>query len=98
MYYLRKNKGHPCEVMLKIVFSKEASFALNDINFFLWGYVLQRSNNIDELKEILRHEISLITPESLHNFNNMQEFEHRLAYCQEVNDRDFDTSYYILIV
>ena len=69
------------------------SLDLTPMVFFLWGYLkhkvyFNKPNSIDELKNIIRQEIRQIAPETVHNV--LEEFTHRLAYCQEVNGKQFE--------
>lgn len=66
---------------------------LTPLDFYLWGYLKSKvyatkPRNIEELKERIRQEIQLITPEVLRSLQ--REFYHRLALCQEVNGFHFE--------
>lgn len=65
---------------------------LTPLDFFLWGYLkskvyVNRPNNIEELKIRITDEIRLIEPSVIDNV--LQEFQHRLGYCQEVRGGHF---------
>lgn len=66
---------------------------LTPMDFSLWGYLKHKvyrnkPNNIEELQNKIRHEIELITPQMIHNI--LEEFELRLACCQEANGAQFE--------
>jgi len=66
---------------------------LTPMDFFLWGYLKHRvyvnkPNSVEELKNKITYEIQQIPPEMIHNV--LEEFELRLAYCQEVNGAQFE--------
>lgn len=65
---------------------------LTPLDFFLWGYLkskvfVNRPNNMQELKERIRREVRVITPEMVGNVQ--REFIDRLGYCQAVNGAHF---------
>lgn len=66
---------------------------LNPLDFFLWGHLksvvyTRRPHNLDELQQRIIEGMQLIREETLANV--IQEFVHRLAYCQEVNGNHFE--------
>lgn len=65
---------------------------LTPLDFFLWGYLKSKvyktkPENIDILKDRIRSECELISPETIQNVRN--EFYLRLGCCQEVNGQHF---------
>lgn len=66
---------------------------LTPLDFFLWGYLkskvyVTKPNDIEDLKQRIRHEIRQITPEMLRNVRDA--FYFRLALCQERNGAHFE--------
>ena len=66
---------------------------LTPCDYFLWGYLKTRvyttkPNNVDDLKARIRNEVRRITPQMIRNVRN--EFETRLALCQEVGGAQFE--------
>lgn len=66
---------------------------LTPLDFYLWGYLkgkiyATRPRDIEELKQRIRIEIQLITPDVLRSLQT--EFYHRLGLCQEVNGFHFE--------
>lgn len=66
---------------------------LTPVDYFLWGYLknkiyAEKPNNIDDLKEKIRHEIRNITPEIVDNVQ--KEFILRLGHCLAVNGQHFE--------
>lgn len=66
---------------------------ITPLDFFLWGYLkskvyLNRPNNIDDLKERIRQEIRLISPEVIENVQ--RETLNRLQKCLEVNGQQIE--------
>lgn len=66
---------------------------LTPLDFFLWGYLknkvyVTKPTNIEDLKESIRHETSLILPEMLEKVKN--EFYNRLGFCQETRGAHFE--------
>ena len=66
---------------------------LTPLDYFYWGYLKDRvyktkPQNLDELRQRIIDESALIPPEMIQNAINA--FYHRLAYCQEVNGKQFE--------
>lgn len=66
---------------------------MTPLDFFLWGHIKNvvyknRPQNIEELQERIRHEISTIPPNTL--LDSLQNFVQRIHYCQEVNGEHFE--------
>jgi hypothetical protein len=66
---------------------------LTPLDFFLWGYIkskvyVNRPQNLQNLKDRIRHEMSLITPEVIRNV--LDECVRRFAYCQETDGGHFE--------
>lgn len=66
---------------------------LTPLDFFLWGHLKNmvyknRPNHLEDLKERIRHECRLITPQMLQNVVNA--FYYRLGYCQMVQGHQFE--------
>lgn len=66
---------------------------LTPLDFFLWGYIkskvyVNRPQNLQDLKDRIRHEMSLITPQVIRNV--LDECVRRFAYCQETDGWHFE--------
>lgn len=66
---------------------------ITPLDYFLWGYLKSkvfktRPENVEVLKERIRQECRLISPQVLENVRN--EFYYRLGYCQQVNGQHFE--------
>lgn len=66
---------------------------MTPLDFFLWGHIKNlvyknRPQNIEELQDRIRHEISMISPNTL--LDSLRNFVQRLHYCQEVNGGHFE--------
>lgn len=66
---------------------------MTPLDYFLWGYLKSKiySNkpiNINDLKNRIMHEINKISAEMLQNV--LEEFQHRLFVCQEMNGLQFE--------
>lgn len=66
---------------------------ITPLDFFLWGYLkskvyVNRPNNIDDLKERIRQEIRLISPEVIENVQ--RETLYRIQKCLEVNGQQIE--------
>ncbi|GAB1867348.1 Transposable element Tc3 transposase [Camponotus japonicus] len=66
---------------------------MTPLDFFLWGYLKEqvyktKPTNIEELKQRITDEMSLITVDMLRNVRDS--FQLRLVYCQAVEGRQFE--------
>lgn len=66
---------------------------LNPLDFFLWGHTKNliyknRPQNVEELQARILHEIQNISQNAI--VNTLQNFVHRIHYCQEVNGEHFE--------
>lgn len=66
---------------------------MTPLDFFLWGHIKNlvyknRPQNIEDLQQRIMHEISSIAPNIL--LDTLQNFVHRIHYCQEVNGGHFE--------
>lgn len=66
---------------------------LTPLDFFLWGHLksrvyINRPDNLEDLMERIRHEMTRITPQMIENSVNA--VYHRLGLCQLVNGTQFE--------
>lgn len=66
---------------------------MNPLDFILWGHIKNavyknRPQNIEDLQQRIRYEISNIPPDALSN--SLQNFCRRINFCQEVNGAHFE--------